>query len=89
MERVLQHCEEAVDVIRCDCSESAYPERALFFYLAGIDGEAALIAVVVHLVEIPRGPIGIPHSDDELALELRSYNLLKPETAQPFMHVAS
>ena len=50
-----------MDVVLVDGAEGAEAEGVGGADLAGIDGEAALVAVVVHLLEVPVGHVGVEH----------------------------
>ena len=68
-----------MDVVLVDGAEGAEAEGVGGADFAGVDGEAALVAVVVDALEVPVGHVGIEHRDDEARLDVVADGLLEAE----------
>ena len=74
-----------MDVLFVDGAEGAEAEGVGGADLAGVDGEAVLVAVVMNLLEVPVGHVGIEHRDDEARLELVADGLLETEAGDALL----
>ena len=67
---VFKYTEKRPNIWRIDRSECAEAERLCRLHLAGVDGESALIAVIMHARKVKMRIVRVAHGDDESRLYL-------------------
>jgi len=83
---LLKDNKEILDVLRINLAEGTQSECICSADFAGVNGKAALIAIVMHFLEVPVGIVGIFHGYDKSRLNAAVNGCFQSESVDTFVY---